>query len=106
VGDAIIGGDMPKSAFSANSQAKTCAFAVAALLTGSPAFPAHLFNSCYTYIAPNDAFSSALNFASDGGKLKTVNSFLSKVGESAETRRRTAHEAVGWYSAITRDMFG
>ena len=50
VGDAIIGGDMPKSAFSANSQAKACAFAVAAALTGSPLFPSHLFNSCYTFL--------------------------------------------------------
>ena len=35
VGDAALAGDMPKSAFAANSQAKMCAFAVAALLTGS-----------------------------------------------------------------------
>ncbi|TIU78397.1 MAG: NAD(P)/FAD-dependent oxidoreductase, partial [Mesorhizobium sp.] len=50
VGDAIIGGDMPKSAFCANSQAKACAFAIAADLTGSARFPAHLFNTCYTYL--------------------------------------------------------
>ena len=43
---------MPKSAFSANSQAKACAFAIAAALTGSPRFPPHLFNSCYTFSAP------------------------------------------------------
>ena len=30
VGDATSGGDMPKSAFLANSQAKVCAFAIAA----------------------------------------------------------------------------
>ena len=40
VGDAIIGGDMPKSAFSANSQAKACAFAIAAALTGVAAVSA------------------------------------------------------------------
>jgi len=106
VGDAIIGGDMPKSAFSANSQAKACAVAVAALLTGSPRFPPHLFNSCYTFLAPDDAFTNAINFVPDGDKIKTVNSFISKVGESAETRRRTAHQAVDWYAAFTRDVFG
>ena len=92
VGDAIIGGDMPKSAFSANSQAKACAFAIAAALTGSPRFPPHLFNTCYTYLAPDDAFSNAISFKPDAeaGKLKTVNSFVSKVGESAEIRRKTA----------------
>ncbi|TJV19019.1 MAG: NAD(P)/FAD-dependent oxidoreductase, partial [Mesorhizobium sp.] len=62
VGDAIIGGDMPKSAFCANSQAKACAFAIAADLTGSAHFPAHLFNTCYTYLAPDDAFSNAISF--------------------------------------------
>ena len=91
VGDAIIGGDMPKSAFSANSQAKACAFAIAAALTGSPRFPPHLFNSCYTFLAPDDAFSNALNFKPDAeaGKIKAVNTFVSKVGESAEIRRQT-----------------
>jgi NADPH-dependent 2,4-dienoyl-CoA reductase/sulfur reductase-like enzyme len=106
VGDSIIGGDMPKSAFSANSQAKACAFAIAASLTGSPHFLPHLFNSCYTFLAPDDAFTNALTFAPEGGKIKTVKMFISKVGESAEVRRRTAQEAVGWYSAFTADVFG
>ncbi|WEX89998.1 NAD(P)/FAD-dependent oxidoreductase [Sinorhizobium garamanticum] len=106
VGDAIIGGDMPKSAFSANSQAKACAFAIAAALTGSPRFPPHLFNSCYTFLAPDDAFTNAITFAPKDGKIKTVKTFISKVGESAEVRRRLAHQAVGWYSAFTADVFG
>lgn len=106
VGDAINGGDMPKSAFSANSQAKACAFAIAAALTGSPRFPPHLFNSCYTFLAPDDAFTNALFFAPEGGKIKTVKMFISKVGESAELRRKVAHQAVGWYSAFTADVFG
>ncbi len=106
VGDAIIGGDMPKSAFSANSQAKACAFAIAASLTGSPRFPPHLFNSCYTFFAPDDAFSNAINFQPDAGKIKAVNTFVSKVVESTETRRQAAHEAIGWYAAFTHDTFG
>jgi sulfide dehydrogenase [flavocytochrome c] flavoprotein chain len=108
VGDAIIGGDMPKSAFSANSQAKACAFAIAAALTETPLFPLHLFNSCYTFLAPDDAFANALNFQPDPdtGKIKVVNTFVSKVGESAEVRRKTAHQAVGWYAAFTHDTFG
>jgi sulfide dehydrogenase [flavocytochrome c] flavoprotein subunit len=108
IGDAIVGGDMPKSAFSANSQAKACAFVIAAALTGSPRFPPHLFNSCYTFLAPDDAFSNALNFQPDAAahKIKVVNTFVSKVGESAETRRKCAHEAIGWYSAFTHDTFG
>ena len=107
VGDAIIAGDMPKSAFSANSQAKVCAFAIASALTGSPRFPPHLFNSCYTFLAPDDAFSNALSYQPDAeAGIKVVNTFVSKVGESAETRRKTVHEAVGWYSAFIHDTFG
>jgi NADPH-dependent 2,4-dienoyl-CoA reductase/sulfur reductase-like enzyme len=106
VGDAIIGGDMPKSAFSANSQAKACAFAIAAALTGSEHFAPHLFNSCYTFFAPDDAFSNAINFKPVAGKLKAVDTFLSKLDESPEIRRRAAHQAVGWYAAFTNDLFG
>jgi sulfide dehydrogenase [flavocytochrome c] flavoprotein chain len=106
VGDAIIGGDMPKSAFCANSQAKACAFAMAADLTGSAKYPEHLFNTCYTYLAPDDAFSNALSFQPVDGKLKTVLSFVSKVGESAEIRSRAARAAEGWYDAFTHDVFG
>jgi sulfide dehydrogenase [flavocytochrome c] flavoprotein chain len=106
VGDAIHGGDMPKSAFSANSQAKACAFAIAASLGGSEHFPPHLFNSCYTFFSPNDAFSNAINFKPDAGKLKAVNTFVSRIDESPEIRRRAAHQAVGWYAAFTRDLFG
>ena len=37
IGDAAIAGAMPKSAFSANAQAKACAAAVASLLRGERA---------------------------------------------------------------------
>ena len=65
VGDAIIAGDMPKSAFSANSQAKACAFAVASVLTGSSRSTPHLFNTCYTFLAPttHGATPSATNLS-------------------------------------------
>ena len=48
IGDACLAGAMPKSAFSANSRAKTCARAIATLLSGgSPAAP-KLINTCYS----------------------------------------------------------
>jgi NADPH-dependent 2,4-dienoyl-CoA reductase/sulfur reductase-like enzyme len=106
VGDAIIGGDMPKSAFCANSQAKACAFAIAADLSASPRTAPHLFNTCYTHIGPDDAFSNAISFKPEEGKLKRVASFISKVEETDEVRRKTARAAEGWYSAFTHDVFG
>ena len=106
VGDAIIAGDMPKSAFSANSQAKACAFAVASVLTGSSRSPTHLFNTCYTFLAPDDAWSNAISYKPLAGTIRTEHAFISKVDESSEVRRRAAREAEGWYDAFTRDVFG
>jgi len=48
VGDACIPGDMPKSGFSANSQAKVCAMAIRHALTGSKKFPARFRNTCWS----------------------------------------------------------
>jgi NADPH-dependent 2,4-dienoyl-CoA reductase/sulfur reductase-like enzyme len=106
IGDAIVGGDMPKSAFSANTQAKTCAFAIAAALNGAPPAAAHLFNSCYTFLGPEDAFTNAINFKPADGKLKMTDFFISKVNATTEERRRMAVEAVRWYGAFMRDVFG
>jgi len=106
IGDAAIGGDMPKSAFSANTQAKACAFAIAAALNGTPPAPPHLFNSCYTFLGPDDAFTNAFNFEPVDGKLKTADFDVSKVNATTEQRRRMAVEAADWYDAFMRDVFG
>jgi sulfide dehydrogenase [flavocytochrome c] flavoprotein chain len=106
VGDAASAGDMPKSAFCANSQAKVCAFAIAAALSGSEPFSPHLFNTCFTYLAADDAVSDATSFEPVDGAIRTRDVFISKVGENAETRRQTVREADGWYDAFTYDVFG
>ncbi len=106
VGDAIASGDMPKSAFSANSQAKACAFAIAAALTGAPRGPPHLFNTCFTFLAPEDAYSNAIVYRPQAGKLKALHTFVNQVNEGAEIRQRVAREARDWYRAFTADVFG
>jgi sulfide dehydrogenase [flavocytochrome c] flavoprotein chain len=106
IGDATSAGDMPKSAFVANSQAKACAFAIAAALTGSEQIALHLFNTCFTLLAPNDAVSDAINLKPVAGLIKITDIFFSPVGESEEMRRRAAHQAEGWYAAFTHDVFG
>src|SRR3954451_19842882 len=53
IGDAAIMGAMPKSAFSANAQAKVCAAAIAKLLTGEKPVEPRLINTCYSVIAPD-----------------------------------------------------
>jgi sulfide dehydrogenase [flavocytochrome c] flavoprotein chain len=106
IGDATSAGDMPKSAFVANSQAKACAFAIAAALTGSDQIAPHLFNTCFTLLAPNDAVSDAIVFKPQAGSIKITDIFFSPLGESGEARRQAAHQADGWYAAFTNDVFG
>jgi sulfide dehydrogenase [flavocytochrome c] flavoprotein chain len=106
VGDAIIPGEMPKSAFAASSQAKVCAMAVAALLQGRDPFEPRFFNTCWSFLAPDDAVKIGASYRAVDGKIKAVEKFISKVGESAETRHRAARQAEAWYAAITADAFG
>jgi sulfide dehydrogenase [flavocytochrome c] flavoprotein chain len=106
VGDAIIPGEMPKSAFAASNQAKVCAMAVAALLDGRDPYEARFFNTCWSFLAPDDAVKIGASYRTVDGKIKAVEKFISKVGESAETRRLAARQAEAWYAAITADAFG
>ena len=106
VGDATSGGDMPKSAFLANSQAKVCAFAIAAALTGAERFAPHLFNTCFTFLAADDAVSDAIALKPEGGTIKISEILISEVGEDAEMRRHVVKAANGWYTAFTHDVFG
>jgi len=106
VGDAASAGDMPKSAFCANSQAKVCAYSILAELTGSQHPAPHLFNTCYTYLSANDAISDAISFKPDGGTLKISGISMSKIDESKDVRCETVREASAWYDAFTHDVFG
>ena len=106
VGDAIIPGEMPKSAFAANSQAKVCAMAVAALLELRDPFEARFFNTCWSFVGIDDAVKIGASYRVVEGKITAVEKFISKVGESAEARERAARQAEAWYAAISADTFG
>src|SRR5258708_29891921 len=57
IGDACLGGGIPKSASAANAQGKACAKAVASLIAGkAPKIPT-LAGACYNTVAPGYAFS-------------------------------------------------
>ncbi len=97
---------MPKSAFAANSQAKACAFAVAAALTGAEAARPLLYNTCYTYLAPDDAVSDAISFRIDSGRIAIGDIEISSPDEKSAVRAQAARQAEAWYTAFTQDMFG
>jgi NADPH-dependent 2,4-dienoyl-CoA reductase/sulfur reductase-like enzyme len=106
VGDACIAGDMPKSAFSANSQAKAAAMAIRAGLTDARAFPPRFANTCWSLIDTEDAVKVGARYEATPDKIASVESFISQTGEDAALRKRTFEESLGWYAGITSDIFG
>lgn len=105
LGDACIAGDMPKSAFSANSQAKVAAMVIRSELTGSRAFPPRYLNTCWSLIDTDDAIKVGGRYEPKDGRIAATETFVSAPGESDELRRQTQAENIGWYAAITADMF-
>ncbi|MEP3049554.1 MAG: NAD(P)/FAD-dependent oxidoreductase [Roseibium sp.] len=106
LGDASQQGDMPKSGFSANSQAKVCANAVRGALTGSKVFPAKFSNTCWSLIATNDGVKVGATYEATPEKIAKIDGFISATGENSATRMATYEESVGWYAGISADMFG
>ncbi|MGB1033972.1 MAG: FCSD flavin-binding domain-containing protein [Paracoccaceae bacterium] len=106
LGDACAQGDMPKSGFSANSQAKVASMAVRGALTGSRVFPAKFSNTCWSLIDSDDGVKVGATYAATDEKIAKVDGFISKTGEDAALRKATYEESVGWYAGITSDMFG
>ena len=106
LGDAANQGDMPKSGYSANSQAKVAAMAIRGELTGSAVFPARYSNTCWSLIAPEDGVKVGAAYEPNDEKIASVSSFVSQTGEDDAMRKQTYEESVGWYEGITTDMFG
>ncbi|WP_372614460.1 FCSD flavin-binding domain-containing protein [Aquicoccus sp.] len=106
LGDASNQGDMPKSGFSANSQAKVASMAVRGALLGSNVFPAKFSNTCWSLIDENDGVKVGASYEATDEKIVSVSSFISETGEDADLRKQTYEESIGWYSGIVSDMFG
>ncbi len=106
LGDASQQGDMPKSGFSANSQAKVCANAVRGALTESKVFPAKFSNTCWSLIDTDDGVKVGATYEATPEKIAKVDGFISQTGEDADLRKATYEESLGWYAGITSDMFG
>ena len=108
LGDAIIAGAMPKSGFSAGSQAKVCAYAIAALQSGAPLPIPSFINTCYSLVAPDYGISVAdvYRIGSEGTIAAVTGAGgVSPIGASAAFRSQEADYARGWYASITSDMY-
>jgi NADPH-dependent 2,4-dienoyl-CoA reductase/sulfur reductase-like enzyme len=106
LGDSSAQGDMPKSGYSANSQAKVAAMAIRAALTGSTLFPAKFSNTCWSLIDTENGVKVGATYEATEEKIAKVDGFISQTGEDADLRRRTFEESLGWYAGITADAFG
>ena len=106
LGDSSHQGDMPKSGFAANSQAKVAAMAIRGALTGSKVFPAKFTNTCWSLIETDDGIKVGASYEATDEKIAKTDGFISQTGEDAALRKATFQESVGWYDGITADMFG
>ena len=108
LGDSSVATGMPKSGYSANSQAKVCAAAIAALLNGQePGIPSYV-NTCYSIAGKDVAFSVAAVYrlAEDGSKITAVSSGVTPADASDEQLKRDVAYAHSWFKNITHDIFG
>lgn len=107
LGDATVT-PMPKSAYSANSQAKVCVAAILARLRNEPLLEPALTNTCYSLITPDHGISVAHIFELKDGKLAQVPGAggVSPMDATPAFRKLEATYALSWYKNITTEMFG
>lgn len=108
IGDAMIAGAMPKSAFAANSQAKVCAGAIARLLREEAASEQKLINTCYSLVAPGYGISIAGVYRPSDGLLAEIKGAggVSQPDAPSEIRELEAAYAEAWFETITGEVFG
>jgi NADPH-dependent 2,4-dienoyl-CoA reductase/sulfur reductase-like enzyme len=107
IGDACLGGGIPKSASAAGAQGKACAAAIVNLLAGRAPETPRLTGVCYNIVAPGYGFSLAGNYQPKGDIFAEVEGgATSPVDAPREVRAREAAEAERWFQTITADTFG
>src|SRR5215469_4459792 len=108
IGDASIASALPKSAFSANAQAKVCAAAVAKLIAGEKPDEPRLINTCYSLVAPDYGISVEGVYRPADGQIKEIEGSggVSALDAPNSTRALEATLANAWFNTITTEVFG
>jgi len=107
IGDACLGGGIPKSAAAAQAQGKACAAIIAAQLAGRTPEPPTLTGVCYNTVAPGYAFSLAGVYRPKGDIFAEVEGGgTSPIDAPLATRAKEAEAANAWYKTLTGDAFG
>jgi len=106
IGDAADAGDMSKSGHAANSQAKVCAAAVTALVSGE-AVPAPTYdNECYFLIDEGHGLKVGGEYVAKDGRITGVKGYSNEPDEEDALRRQTAADGLAWYRSIAEEIFG
>lgn len=107
IGDAIAASPgMPKSAHMANQQAKVCAAAVAASLTGQkPSENPIIANTCYSFVSQTEVIHVAAVYRYDKA-TKHMKAVVGAGGMSEEASVVESIYAMSWLNNILNDTIG
>ncbi|MEM9103070.1 MAG: NAD(P)/FAD-dependent oxidoreductase [Pseudomonadota bacterium] len=108
LGDAAIANAMPKSAFSANAQAKLCAIQIVRNLQELPPINTKLINTCYSYVTPTQAISVADIYTPKENIWQPVAHAggISQPNAGDLLQQLEAKYALDWFKVTTQEVFG
>ena len=108
VGDSIDAGDMPKSAFSANSQAKILATNLVNRIYEKDILSPVFLNTCYSFSSSKRAFSITSWYKLNKKKTRIVSlgSSTTKVDALSHQYYDETRQAYGWYENLVKTLYG
>lgn len=103
IGDACIAGAMPKSGYSANSEAKACAANIVNLMNGREVVEFSGINTCYSYLSAKEAVEVTGVYKVDPAKGAII-AVPGSVGVSPDLSETEAIYAESWLKNILTEM--
>lgn len=104
IGDASNAGAMPKSGYSANSEAKICATNIVALMNGKELTDMSGINTCYSFITDKEAVSVAAVYTVKEGKIVAVPNSGGVSPADFSAAKMEAIYAESWLKNILTEM--
>ncbi len=98
-------GDMPKSAFSSNSQAQVAAKIIATELLNAAPSPVEYRNTCWSLIDTDDSVKVGGTYKPTEAKIQEASTFKSALEDTPQVRRANFEDSASWYSQITSGIF-
>ncbi len=103
IGDSSIAGAMPKSGYSANSEAKVCAANIVAMMNGRDVSEMSAINTCYSFISAKEAVSVTGVYQVNKEK-NAIEAAPGSVGVSPDLSELEAVYAESWVKNILTEM--